>query len=373
MESHVFIYDIIDSSGSWGVNLKAVMAQVDKEADSIIVHINSDGGDVVEGFAIHDYLRSLGKPITTKIEGRCYSIATVIALAGDKRVMMPNAEFMVHNPWGMIEGDAEQIEQYANWVRDAETRLINFYAKKINTPTDEIAGMMKATTFMSAEKAKEYGFITEIENNYKAVAKINIERMKELNKEDKTWLAGQFEALKSYFTKHNAIKNMVTLEVVTEGGDMPVYVDSADGEVEGKNAYLDEEMTRPVPQGVHTLNDGREITVNADGVIDSVREVAQAEADAEKKAMTEVEMQEEIAALKAELQAMTDEKEKTKAELQAKQKDFETVAQTVEKMKAMVIGEDKAPSKPAPKTFVNAAGSTNHEMIGSWAKGLMNR
>jgi hypothetical protein len=42
-------------------------------------------------------------------------------------------------------------------------------------------------------------------------------------------------------------------------------------------------------------------------------------------------------------------------------------------MKAMVIGDDKAPAKPAPKTFVNAAGSTNHEMIGSWAKGLMNR
>ena len=98
--AHVFAYGVVDcwqdsSAREWGyINLKTVKDQIEaqKGFDEILIHIHSDGGDVNEGFAIYENLKSLGKPITAQIEGNCFSIATVIALAGDKRLMTSNAK-----------------------------------------------------------------------------------------------------------------------------------------------------------------------------------------------------------------------------------------------------------------------------------------
>ena len=98
--AHVFAYGVVDcwqdsSASEWGyINLKTVKDQIEaqKGFDEILIHIHSDGGDVNEGFAIYENLKSLGKPITAQIEGNCFSIATVIALAGDKRLMTSNAK-----------------------------------------------------------------------------------------------------------------------------------------------------------------------------------------------------------------------------------------------------------------------------------------
>ena len=86
----IFIYGDVYNQQSeqqntaWGeVSLTSVKNQVKNlaaDTDEYIVHIHSRGGDVYEGFAIHDYLRTLNKPVTTKIEGLCASIATIIAL-----------------------------------------------------------------------------------------------------------------------------------------------------------------------------------------------------------------------------------------------------------------------------------------------------
>lgn len=177
-QAHVYIYGVIDnwqdeSASDWGyVNLKSVKNQIDNQSDfdEIVLHVHSDGGVVTEGFAIHDYLKTLGKPIKTLIEGNCYSIATVIALAGDTRVMTSNSEFLIHNPWGWAGGEKEDIQKYVDELDKLEEKIADFYASKTNISKDEALELMKVETTFTPEEALEKGFITEIAQVMRAVA-----------------------------------------------------------------------------------------------------------------------------------------------------------------------------------------------------------
>ena len=147
-----------------------------------MVYINSIGGDVVEGYAIHDFLRSLNKKITTNIIGKCYSIATVISLAGDKRMMSENSEFMIHNPWmDAGYGDATHYKKVSDQLEKEEGKLAKFYSTKTGVGITQLEALMDEETYLSFDEAKKLGFINAIENKLKAVAKI-----KEMKKENKT-------------------------------------------------------------------------------------------------------------------------------------------------------------------------------------------
>ena len=180
IEGHIFIQGVIspwqdNAAEEWGeVNIKQVTQQIqdNAEAEKLIVHIHSPGGDVDEGFGIHDILVASGKEIETRIEGLCASIATVIALAGSTRLMTENSEFMIHNPWGDAWGDADELQKYTDMVKAAEEKVINFYADKTGGDREILDQMMKEETWMSAEKAQELGFITGVIVTTKAVAKI---------------------------------------------------------------------------------------------------------------------------------------------------------------------------------------------------------
>ena len=180
-EAHLYIYGEIDAyqdseSDRYGfINLLNVKSQYEaqKDAEKVVVHIHSVGGVVFEGFAIHDYLRSLGKPIETRVEGLCASIATVIALAGDVRVMTANSDYFIHNPWGMAFGDREQVQKYADDLERLENKLAEFYASKTKITKDEALALMKADSTFSATEALEKGFTTETAAALKIVAKFD--------------------------------------------------------------------------------------------------------------------------------------------------------------------------------------------------------
>lgn len=326
MKQRVNIYGEIGTE----VTLKTVAAQIKDGVSEVVVHINSIGGDVSEGYAIHNFLKGLNANVSTVIEGACYSIATVIALAGDTRKMWPTAEIMIHNPWGSVQGEADEIRQYSEWIKQAEKDLAVFYSSRLAVSSMEITEQMKKTTFIDPAQALTMGFITEPAREFKAVAKINnsnSNKMTEISENDRSWLLGQFEKLQSAF-KPEKRKAMQEIEVVTEGGDLAVYVDSEDGEIEGKKAFLDPEMTTPIPQGVHQLRDGREITANAEGVIESVKEAGGGEEAPENKSA----MEEENEKLKAEIEAMKKELEASSASAQAAKEEKEEAAKASAKL-----------------------------------------
>ena len=112
----ILISGVIGDSGFFDektTNLIDVVNAVnqDKEADGYRFIIDSVGGDVKTGFAIAKYIESL--PNTETVAKHVYSIATVIFLAGKKRVANSESVFMIHNPWSSVDGDSEQLRRVA--------------------------------------------------------------------------------------------------------------------------------------------------------------------------------------------------------------------------------------------------------------------
>jgi ATP-dependent protease ClpP protease subunit len=334
-QNHIFIFGEIGSD----VTLRSVSAQVDKGAEEIVVHINSNGGSVSEGFAIHDYLKGLRKQITTIIDGVSYSIASVIGLAGTIRLMQPNAKWMIHNPWvSEVSGDASFLERIASGLKEEETRMVKFYANNLKLDESQVSQLMSNETYFDYNKAIEVGFATGLADELKAVAKLkpNQFNMTQEEKAKAQSLFGQFFAL---FHKTSGIKAMLPIEL--EDGKT-VFVDTADGEVEGKSAFMDEAMTTPAPDGVHKLRDGRTITV-AGGKIVTVAVAAAPSPSPELSAMKQ-----ENDKMKAELETMKAAMAKKDSEIQAKTNDFMALKETVVKLQKTILGEGDS-NKTAPK------------------------
>jgi ATP-dependent Clp protease, protease subunit len=180
LAAHIYIYGDIDSfedefAGDWGfVNLKEVKNQLEAQKDEteIVVHIHSYGGDVATGFAIHDLLRAQNKPVTTQNEGMCASIATIIFLAGDKRVMAQNSEFFIHNPWtAWVGGESKDLKQYADQLEVLEEKIAAMYASKSNLSNEDIRSFMNAGKAFTAKEAQEIGFANAAPDQMSAIAK----------------------------------------------------------------------------------------------------------------------------------------------------------------------------------------------------------
>lgn len=182
MTASVFINGIIggdfwsESPDDSGTTLADVRRQIQsyQSFDQLTVFINSPGGNVDEGFAIHDLLRSYGKPVTTVAEGQIFSIATVIFLAGDKgrRLIAENASFGIHNPTPSIGvmGEARDFEEMAARLRSAEDRIINFYHQKTNIEPTQLRQWMDETTQFLSSQAIQTGFADGIYQTLAAVA-----------------------------------------------------------------------------------------------------------------------------------------------------------------------------------------------------------
>ncbi len=97
----------------------------------INLHINSPGGDVFEGIAIFNALKTHGASITVHVDGLAASMASVIAMVGNP-VIMPENTFMmmIHKPWGFTGGDANDMRDYADLLDKVEAVLIPAYAQK---------------------------------------------------------------------------------------------------------------------------------------------------------------------------------------------------------------------------------------------------
>lgn len=182
MTANIFIQGVIggdywnSDEGDQGTTLADVRRQLTSYSyfDKITVFINSPGGDVDEGFAIHDYLRSQGKPVTTVAEGQVFSIASVIFLSGDedKRLISGNASIMIHNPTPSfgVWGDAEELEKVVEMLRSTEDRIINFYNQKTGIEKNQLRDWMNADTFFVGNDAVSKGFASGIYETLAAVA-----------------------------------------------------------------------------------------------------------------------------------------------------------------------------------------------------------
>ncbi|MGN0194404.1 MAG: head maturation protease, ClpP-related [Pseudoramibacter sp.] len=157
----VFIFDDIDR---WATpNAKDLAEMVaSTDAENIDIHINSFGGDVSEGLAIYNTLINSGKHIRTFCDGFACSVASLIFMAGDERVMNELSLLMIHNPWTQTTGNADDMKKQAEVLEQISGILMAAY-EKTGLSSDEIKSMMDAETWLDANDAKEKGFATEIQ------------------------------------------------------------------------------------------------------------------------------------------------------------------------------------------------------------------
>lgn len=204
MEGTIYINGLIGSyEDQKGTELIDIIQQVKAQtgATSFRVHINSEGGVVDTGFDIFNYLKSLQLPITTVGSGLVASIATVIFMVGDTRVLTTGTQFMIHSPMGGIDGTADEIEAYAQSVRDCENKLIKFYTNQTGLETDAIAPLLRNETWLTEDQATSLGFATVLNEPILAKAYLKLNNDKSMTKEDKSWIEEKFSAILNSFKK----------------------------------------------------------------------------------------------------------------------------------------------------------------------------
>lgn len=144
-----------------------------QNVSEIAVYINSYGGEVAEGLAIYNALKRHKAKITTYCDGFAASIASVIFMAGDERIMNESSLLMIHNAWSVVEGNAEQLRKQADDLEKITQASITAYKAHSNLSEDEIKELMDAESWLLPDEAVEIGFATSIEKSAKGNASQN--------------------------------------------------------------------------------------------------------------------------------------------------------------------------------------------------------
>ncbi|MBO7374468.1 MAG: ATP-dependent Clp endopeptidase proteolytic subunit ClpP [Lachnospiraceae bacterium] len=135
----------------------------DPEKD-IQLYINSPGGSVTAGMAIYDTMQYIKCDVSTICIGMAASMGAFLLSGGakGKRMALPNAEIMIHQPLGGAQGQATEIEIAAKHILKTKEKLNTILAENCNQPLEVIAKDTDRDNWMSAEEAKEYGLIDSV-------------------------------------------------------------------------------------------------------------------------------------------------------------------------------------------------------------------
>lgn len=131
---------------------------------SLNVWIDSYGGNVYAGAGIYNALRNYPRHVTTIVDGKAMSAASVIAMAGNTVKMSPVGIMMIHNPLTRVSGYARELRKAADVLDVVKETILNAYTLKTGIAHDELSRMMEDETYMSAGEARRRGFVDDILN-----------------------------------------------------------------------------------------------------------------------------------------------------------------------------------------------------------------
>ena len=131
-------------------------------SEDVHIRLNSYGGSCNAAVRMHDDLVAYPGDVTISISGTAASAATVLAMAADVLEMSPGSLFMIHDPSTLAFGNEADLMDAINMLRACKESIINVYQKRTHAGRDQIAKMMRDTTWMDAEAALAYGFIDRV-------------------------------------------------------------------------------------------------------------------------------------------------------------------------------------------------------------------
>lgn len=217
----IYIYDEI---GGWGISARRFTEDLLSlgNLSHINLHIHSPGGEVFDGIAIYNQLKNHSATITVYIDGLAASMASVISMVGDTVIMPKNAMMMIHKPWGVSWGDANDMREYADLLDKLENVLIPAYVAKTGKTTEEITAMLEQETWLDGDECVEHGFADKVIEPVKAMASLTSKRIEE------------FSSMPS------AIKNQITPKNTTKPTQQPQPNSSP--EPQPSATYADEQI-----------------------------------------------------------------------------------------------------------------------------------
>lgn len=159
--AEIFIYDEI--GGSFGIDAAQFVEDLQAiDADNIDVRINSPGGDVFDSIAIYNALVKHPANITVYVDALAASGASIIAMAGDKVVMMVGSQLMIHDALAPTLGNAAEHEEMAEWLHKQSDNLSTIYAARGGGEAKDWRAMMVAETWMFAAEAVDLKLADEV-------------------------------------------------------------------------------------------------------------------------------------------------------------------------------------------------------------------
>lgn len=306
------------------------IASIKEEDNTIQLYINCDGGSVIEGWCIYDKLRASGKEISTIVEGKAASMATVLMMAAPKerRYATPSSRFLVHNPWidpAMIgcTATADDLANESQRLKEEQDRILNLYVERCGVDREEMQALMNEDKWVDCNEALRLGLIGSV--LAPASAKLKTTKTKPQNKQmEKVEIKSNTLARLLKMCGLASVEDVKAMTLNTaEGGE--VEVDREEGEPQVGDAAS--------PDGEWLMPDGSTIVI-ADGVITEIRP-AEVEEEVEEKAeaeteetteevVEEVEEDNEIEELKKRIEELEAENEELKKQLEGAQANAKT-------------------------------------------------
>jgi ATP-dependent Clp protease protease subunit len=160
----IFIGTPIDDNIANLVIAQMLFLQMEDAGKDINIYINSPGGAVTAGLAIYDTMQFMKCAVATYCIGQAASMGAILLGAGTKgkRFVLPNSRIMIHQPWGGVQGVAEDISIHAREILKLRDKINGILAKHTGQNLERIQKDTDRDFFMSAEEAKEYGLIDEV-------------------------------------------------------------------------------------------------------------------------------------------------------------------------------------------------------------------
>ena len=155
--------EINDDTANLVVAQLLFLEMEDPDSD-ISLYINSPGGSVTAGMAIYDTMKYIKPQVRTVCVGMAASMGAFLLMAGEKgkRLALPNAEVMIHQPLGGAQGQATDVAIRAEWLMKTKKKMTAMMAEMTDQPLKKVQADVERDYFMSAEEALEYHIIDEI-------------------------------------------------------------------------------------------------------------------------------------------------------------------------------------------------------------------
>lgn len=333
--------EISNGSGRKGYcGLVDVQNQLEKaEGMDIRVRINSVGGDVDEGFAIYSELRKYASEnrarVTTLTEGRCASIATVIFLAGDERIVSKYVDPFIHNAWTEVAGSANEFRAIANELDKTNQRIAQHYADHTNLSYEQALELMGADTSLKPDECLRLRFATKVESIAKPLALKNALKQTE---NYNTNFDMNYKNKKERFSLLNTIGEALGIKVKPDFKDKIVF--TADSKEIDFYELGEDEI---VEAGAKATIDGQ--PANGEYMIPDIESGETKKYVFENGTLIEILEPEadetDVEALKAELEALKAEKATLDVEVEALNKEAEQTAEMLNALNEKYTAEVK--------------------------------